>query len=292
MRPWQQRLKQRDTACYLRNWAVYSMSITRYLARTYNQMQACITPQDKVLILANRALYPFIHYARKITRRYLVKDYPLTLWNIRYHTKDGVFLCRKFTNDFEILSPAYEEPLRPFFCLREGVFVDVGAHVGKYTVMVGRLLGNNGRVIAIEPHPRNFHGLLQNIYLNHLENVIALKKACTARPREVFLHEHVNISGSSTKYNFGKGGTIVQGEPLDNILKNLNITEINLLKIDVEGAEMDVLEGAKQTLTRSSNIVVIIEAWSNDAVHFLQHYGFKIQKVDIPSYFVAIKDKM
>lgn len=268
------------------------MGITRYLYRTYIQIQSCVTPQDKALILVNRAIYPFIHYARKITKRRLTRDYPLLLWNIRYHTKDGIFLCRKFTDDFELLSPTYEASLRPFFSIHEGVFVDVGAHVGKYTIMVGKLLGNKGKVIAIEPHPDNYQALLRHISLNGLQNVIAVQKACTPQPSEVSLYKNIDDGRWSIKYNFGLGKIVVYGEPLDSILKSLDIGEVNLLKIDVEGAEMDVLQGAVQVLARSPRLVVVMEAWpenAKDAIHFLQHRGFKVLDTSEPNYFVATK---
>lgn len=65
-----------------------------------------------------------------------------------------------------------------FIQLRKGdVFIDVGAHIGKYTILVAKIVGKEGLVIAIEPNPENYETLLENIKLNNLKNVIAVNIA-------------------------------------------------------------------------------------------------------------------
>ena len=78
----------------------------------------------------------------------------------------------------EIVSHNFEPYMQEHFKIcRGGVFLDVGAHVGKYTVMVSKIVGSTGLVVAVEPHPENFRVLKRNIKLNNLKNVVAYNLA-------------------------------------------------------------------------------------------------------------------
>jgi len=89
-----------------------------------------------------------------------------------------VFNIRENSDDFYILKPLYEYDHLKYFKPKAGdIFFDVGAHVGRYTVYAGKLVGKNGKVVSIEPNPSNFSSLLENIKLNALENVKAYNLA-------------------------------------------------------------------------------------------------------------------
>src|SRR5713101_2426579 len=94
------------------------------------------------------------------------------LGDVAVETPIGRFACRGRTTDFDIINPNHEVELVRRIELRlsrasngKAVFVDVGAHVGKYTVLAARLLGGRGRVVAIEPDPSNFAALTTNVAL-------------------------------------------------------------------------------------------------------------------------------
>jgi hypothetical protein len=77
-----------------------------------------------------------------------------------------------------IISPKFEKQLWDYLNLEEGdVFVDVGSHIGKYTIPAARLVGSSGLVISVEPHPENYAVLVENVMLNKLTNVITLNIA-------------------------------------------------------------------------------------------------------------------
>lgn len=63
----------------------------------------------------------------------------------------------KKTFDYGITSQFHEEELRKYFSLKEGFFIDVGAHIGKYTIIIARRLKNKGEVLVIEPISENFN---------------------------------------------------------------------------------------------------------------------------------------
>jgi hypothetical protein len=94
-------------------------------------------------------------------------------------TGEAKFLCRAWQDDISIVCPAFEAELAPLFrILRPGeVVIDVGAHVGKYSVLLSRRVGPTGRVLAVEANPETFAALEQNLRLNRRSNVQAVHGA-------------------------------------------------------------------------------------------------------------------
>src|SRR5919108_1237107 len=127
-------------------------------------------------------------------------------------------------------------------------FVDVGAHIGRYSIMAAKRVGSSGRVIAIEAHPDTFELLKRNIKLNGLHNVTTINSVVTSQEGRVRLYLPGQDSGF-TVYNTimvnrakpTENFLEVEANTLDNIVESTNITEVNWIKIDVEGAELEVL---------------------------------------------------
>ena len=121
--------------------------------------------------------------------------------------------------------------------------VDVGAHHGAYAVVLGKIAQRTGgRVIAVEPNPENFRTLEKNVQLNGLsETVLVEPVAITEELSRVTL----TLEGSESWVgNGGSGATVeVQGGPLSHLLNRHSIAHVDLLIIDVEGAELPVLRG-------------------------------------------------
>ena len=141
------------------------------------------------------------------------------------------------------------------------VVIDVGANIGYYTLIFAKLVGNMGKVIAFEPEPKNFEILKKNISINKLTNVILEQKIVsnTNKKTKLFLANsgivghHTNPTKNST--NFIEVDSITLD---DYLVKNNMSKKINFLKIDVEGAEIKVLEGAK-TILRNDKIKIFTE---------------------------------
>jgi FkbM family methyltransferase len=130
--------------------------------------------------------------------------------------------------------------------LREGdTFVDVGAHIGYFSVIAARLLGKHGRVVAIEPDPLNAKRLRANVARNHLERVVrVVEAAATATDGTAAFRR--SSPNSSRVQGFvtadGHGDVDVRAVRLDAAVNGLP----RLVKIDVEGGEVDVLAGAER----------------------------------------------
>lgn len=138
-----------------------------------------------------------------------------------------------------------------------GLFVDVGANFGWYALLSARL-APKATVIALEPSRENFMLLRQNIENNRFANIVAINKGAGADSINVPLYEHEQ--GNPGAHSIRKSATdlsqeTISLEPLDVILAPY-AGQINLLKIDVEGYEIEALMGATKTLKRTNNILL------------------------------------
>ena len=134
-----------------------------------------------------------------------------------------------------------------------GVFVDVGANVGFHTVLASQLVGPTGRVVAIEPAPWTLELLRANIWRSGAE-VTVLPVAAADAARKVRLA--VDSSHRSGARFAEQDGVEIESARLDDLLPDV---VVDLLKIDVEGAEPLVLRGARMLLERSPRLIAVVE---------------------------------
>jgi len=217
-------------------------------------------------------------------------------FNLILKNKFGLFHCRKLTGDLWICQEAYELDETEYICseIDEGLFIDIGANVGRYTIMVARKLKGHGEVIAIEPEPNNFAALVKNIELNHLTNISVVNAACIADDQDIklFLNPH-DTGGHSVTHSVSDAYLVVKGLKLDTILHNLGHRNVRWVKIDVEGATPQVLKGSTETLASSKNIQILFEHYNND--HFeqcseiLTKYGLEIRPLTSFGYNFVVK---
>ena len=141
------------------------------------------------------------------------------------------------------------------------VFIDVGAHVGYYSLLASTRVGATGRVVSVEPNPSTAERLRRNIRLSSAVNVVVQELACTDTEKTLrfFQAGPYNTGGSSLSAKTAASAkeVAVRGLPLDAIVKSLDLRRIDLVKIDVEGAELQVLRGMKESLVKYHPKVVI-----------------------------------
>ena len=161
------------------------------------------------------------------------------------------------------------------------VILDVGAHVGYYTRLFAALTGASGQVIAFEPHPRTHRVLQANT--RHLPNVSALQAAAAEAAGTAELYDYLMMSASgSLQYdesiaaleqaqmnatdvaprrqaNFKMRQYRVQTVAIDQCLLEMGIEQVDLVKMDIEGAEMSALRGMKGTVAHSPRLSLIME---------------------------------
>ena len=158
----------------------------------------------------------------------------------------------------------HEEDIRKHFNPKKGdTVIDIGAAFGLYTITSSKHVGANGKVIAIEAHPDSFEMLNRNIKLNGLTNVIPLNYAVYSRKTKVKIYSNYTIMSERVQREEEVKGKFVEvnADTLDSMLQQNGIRQeqINWIKIDVEGAEFEVLKGAHNTLSNSKDIALYIE---------------------------------
>jgi FkbM family methyltransferase len=221
--------------------------------------------------------------------RFLKKGDPLTL-EIHVPKHDYNIYCPLNKEDFIVMTRHEDEIIERFLPKQGDIVVDIGAHMGRYTIIASKRVGTNGKVVAIEAHPGNFEMLNRNIKLNQLANVISLNYAVYSKETKIKLYLPEEESGY-TIYNTimsNRAGTEdkfvdVNAQTVDYLLELNQIKEerINWIKIDVEGAEFEVLKGATNVLSKSKDIALLIEIHGLDnyrpILNFLSLYNFKIE---------------
>jgi FkbM family methyltransferase len=137
--------------------------------------------------------------------------------------------------------------LRDYTPQEGDVVVEVGAGVGTETLFMSRLVGDTGRVIAIEAHPTTFAMLRRMADSNCLGNVTAVQAAAMDSPGTVTISDE-DISQTQANRVGGTGGVAVRAITLDDMLSELGISEVALLKMNIEGAETAAIHGASRML--------------------------------------------
>jgi FkbM family methyltransferase len=180
---------------------------------------------------------------------------------------------------------------------RGEVVIDVGANLGGFTVPVANSIGEEGIVVAVEPEPVNSAFLRKSIAANSLSNVRVVQRAAFDRtgPVDLFLSDDFNV-GAHSLFSHGMNRTIsVRGDTLDNIFQSLRLTKVDFLKMDVEGAEVEALHGARQVLAVTKHVVVAAyhvrdgRRTSSYVKGLLKNCGFKVI-VDSHHYVHARRD--
>jgi FkbM family methyltransferase len=152
------------------------------------------------------------------------------------------------------------------FLTNDGIFIDIGANIGLYTLYASKLITENGQIISFEPFPENFKSLSKNVALNGISNV-RLEKIAIGEKEGV-----INLYYDEQEKNLGMVSTTpiergvkeeVKIVSLDSYLKNEPFTKIDLIKIDIEGFEYSALLGMKNTLT-TFHPSLLIEIFDNN----------------------------
>lgn len=167
------------------------------------------------------------------------------------------------SNSLEPLLLRFTEPeLGPILRAALGpgqTFIDVGANVGTYSLMAASLVGPTGRVLAFEPVPATRARLERNVALNDVPRLEIIAKALGAEPGTTVLHVASGASGLSSRYTQSDGNRVeVETATLDNELAGAAAPA--LIKIDVEGMELEVMRGARELLRGDSPPLIVFEA--------------------------------
>lgn len=189
---------------------------------------------------------------------------------------------------YEYVTGEYEK----YYKLKKGdIVVDAGANIGTFSVKAAKIVGDEGKVIAIEPEARNLKLLRRNIEANELRNVVVIHKGVWGGKGKLRL----NVSWNQTGHSFYRDdcyGTRdatdfkeVEIDSIDNILRELGIKGVDFIKMDIEGAEVEALKGMNETLKDNDvklaiEVAHIVDGKTTDKIIIpdLKERGFEIHR--------------
>jgi len=145
---------------------------------------------------------------------------------------------------------------------KDDIVIDIGANVGYHTLIFSYLAGYNGKVYAFEPEPINYKTLKKNIEINNLNNIEAVNKAVSDKKAELdfYVSNSFNKGTHSLVYNpvqHSKVPIKIECLPLSEFIEHNNINRIDFIKIDVEGAEYEVIKGMENAIKRFKPILLV-----------------------------------
>ena len=186
-------------------------------------------------------------------------------------------------DDLLTISDDYEACLADVLPPAGGVAVDAGAFIGRHTLAYAREVGPQGRVVAIEPLRANFRLLTRNVARNGYRQVACVQCALGREEGTAELSYERETSTASLVRDLPHKIQVVQ-HTLGHVLQEQGISHIDLLKLDVEGAEGAVLEGSLPVLATSPQALLVIEVHGRLApgqscplAVWLRQHGYAIQ---------------
>jgi FkbM family methyltransferase len=203
----------------------------------------------------------------------LLKNVVVKTGNSRYAIAD----CR----NYYIVSPEFYEAkfFDKWFSPRLGeTVIDIGANIGRYTVSSSKAVGDLGVVLAVEAHPDNYRILERNVELNGLKNVMTFNLAAWDEECELNMFIGKTSGLHSAKKNRGMGQLKVKAKPVDDIVNELSLDRVDWIKIDVEGAECEVLCGLSQTISgyRPKVIIEVDIENTSEVLKFMQNLNYDL----------------
>ncbi|MEM0464173.1 FkbM family methyltransferase [Pyrobaculum sp.] len=269
-------------------------SVSRAFARAFNRTWLWYTIIKSLRgVTLRSAVNLFISALFDILMSLFVNPHnPRVLFDgIYFSKKHGLlYYVRGGTDDIYYLLPNREGPVEEYILrsLKSGdVFVDVGANVGYYTTLAAKL---GAKVIAMEPEPRTVILLRLNLCLNDLKAVLLNECAYSV---EGFQEMCIPVSGHfgiATLYPGDKRNcrkVRIHCTTLQKVLRDYN--KVKLVKIDAEGAELDILLGISNAFDKIEGFVIEISRRPEDVTRILVNKGYRVRPAGFTTYIIAEK---
>lgn len=208
-------------------------------------------------------------------------------FKINVNTKNFIDACIYFTGDYEpYLKSNFAQLIKPGMTV-----LDVGANIGFHTLYFAELVGKSGKVIAFEPIEVNYKALQQNLALNEFPQVVAVNSALGSTNSILNIHIDDNAlnPGAFNLFEDGEKNTSINCVKGDDYLAENQIAQIDFIKVDVEGFELEVFKGLSETLRRCKPILVFeydvnyqLRTKENPKalLHFLHQFFYDFYAID------------
>lgn len=195
----------------------------------------------------------------------------------------GGSYLRYLTGDAEpVVQQTLEQTLGP-----GQVVYDVGSNIGFFTIICSKLVGPQGRVYAFEPMPQNAATLRRNVALNGLENVVVVERAAASSTGTAELmisswsaFHALAVDGVDPPHG-SRSRITVETVTLDDFVAAGDIRSPDLVKIDVEGAELQVIKGMSEMILATKPLLLCeLHGTNSEYLRMLDSLGYDVQALD------------
>ena len=197
-------------------------------------------------------------------------------------------------------------------CLKEGdVVFDVGANIGIYSLLAAQVIGPRGKIFAFEPTPPTYDALVRNLNKNHVDSqCMSIRKGLSDRNSvgRVSSPDQAKRYQSGDAFNFIETVDIaptdagaIELTTIDEFAKAHAIDRIDVIKIDIEGAELLCLKGATSFLSSKDRPIILFEAIDDnskrfgysamDVILYLSQFGYRFEVVELNQYLAIPENK-
>lgn len=225
----------------------------------------------KITRIISKFLSKYVNIRGSIFLRQKISEY---LLKNTIHNKKGI--CSTIHDVFLIIDPKddigheiyyygeYEPKTLWFlknFIIEGDVFLDIGAYIGDISCIASKYVGKKGIVYAFEPVPHHYKTFLNNINLNNINNIIIYNIALSDKKGKSYIYiRDIDNRGADSLVQTNKDiktNILVEIDTIDSLLKSKKILIPDILKIDVEGFELNVLKGSYKLLKEYAPILIV-----------------------------------
>lgn len=182
-----------------------------------------------------------------------------------------MFSCKLF--------PSKDDEIYEFFPVKKGeIIVNLGAKHGKATIIFSKKVGKTGLVVSLEPIIENYRILIQTVIKRKLTNVIPLLTAIGNETCKSNIYLNIHDDQHSLVFNGGQGKRIIPVISWDDLVASINLKQVDLVKVDIEGSEIAFLEGMSKVFP-DKMIIEEHARFGTDLVHLtrlLAERGYRI----------------
>jgi len=194
----------------------------------------------------------------------------------------------------ELFKERHHSKLSSFLPNKNDIVIDVGANEGYY-VLKTKEIAPSSKIIAVEPNPTAFGILKKNVEANKLKNIILLSKAITSRNGRIkfeIVKGRSEVGAVNVYKKFRKRGRLkkitVNSITLEKLCKKYKIDKIDILKIDVEGSEVDILKSSKSILSKVDKAIIEYhnaQKTKEKVIKLMNNNNFKLVKIDDQKFY-------
>ena len=229
------------------------------------------------------------HVAKKLNgdkyRKYKVRGYEVYL-----NISESLMMLKRALGRYE---PEKFSAIENF--VKKGMtFLDVGANKGDFSLFVGNIVGPSGKVVAFEPEPSNCKWIRKSIQINQLNNINLLEIALSNEDeeRELYLGKksgwHTLVEGAMDR---NEGKINVNTQKLDSLFDSLNLSCVDAMKIDVEGAEFEVILGGENIIKKFRPVIFMdlhpeLGVDVSKIYEFFKHRNFVLSPMNNPESYL------